>query len=87
MERAYHISEKLGTKFELNEGKGVIISKVQDQVRSRNRMEEQFYEKVLIVDGNSLIHRAFYALPLLSNAQGNLPMPHMLYHHVYKNPC
>ncbi|MEL7563839.1 MAG: DNA polymerase I [Dehalobacterium sp.] len=27
-------------------------------------------KKFLIVDGNSLIHRAFYALPLLSNAQG-----------------
>ncbi|MEL7563838.1 MAG: CapA family protein [Dehalobacterium sp.] len=32
LERAYHISEKLGTKFILNEEKGVIISKVQDQV-------------------------------------------------------
>jgi DNA polymerase-1 len=28
-------------------------------------------KKFLIVDGNSLIHRAFYALPLLSNAQGD----------------
>lgn len=27
-------------------------------------------KKFLIVDGNSLIHRAFYALPLLTNAQG-----------------
>lgn len=27
-------------------------------------------KKFLIVDGNSLIHRAFYALPLLSNSQG-----------------
>jgi DNA polymerase-1 len=28
-------------------------------------------KKFLIVDGNSLVHRAFYALPLLSNAQGD----------------
>ncbi|MDS1030749.1 DNA polymerase I [Bacillota bacterium LX-D] len=27
-------------------------------------------EKILILDGNSLAHRAFYALPLLSNRQG-----------------
>ncbi|MGI6553811.1 MAG: hypothetical protein ACOX37_12795 [Bacillota bacterium] len=27
-------------------------------------------KKFLIVDGNSLAHRAFYALPLLTNRQG-----------------
>lgn len=27
-------------------------------------------KKLLLIDGSSLIHRAFYALPLLSNAQG-----------------
>ena len=27
-------------------------------------------EKLVLIDGNSLINRAFYALPLLSNSQG-----------------
>ena len=27
-------------------------------------------EKLLIIDGNSIINRAFYALPLLSNSKG-----------------
>lgn len=33
LQRVYHISEKLGTKLELNEGKAVIISPVQEQVQ------------------------------------------------------
>ena len=27
-------------------------------------------EKIVIIDGNSLINRAFYAMPLLSNSEG-----------------
>ena len=29
-----------------------------------------FQEKVVLVDGNSLIHRAFYAIPTLTTSQG-----------------
>ena len=27
-------------------------------------------DKILLVDGNSLMHRAFYALPIMNNDQG-----------------
>ena len=33
-------------------------------------MNREQKEKLMIIDGNSLIHRAFYALPLLSTKDG-----------------
>ena len=33
-------------------------------------MEDFHMKKLLLIDGSSLIHRAFYALPLLSNKDG-----------------
>lgn len=35
-----------------------------------NNARKNTRKKLLLIDGSSLIHRAFYALPLLSNAQG-----------------
>lgn len=33
-------------------------------------MSSEYENKLVIIDGNSLVHRAFYAIPLLSNSRG-----------------
>lgn len=32
--------------------------------------EEQMSGKIMLIDGNSIVNRAFYGVPLLSNSKG-----------------
>ncbi len=35
-----------------------------------NYLEEQMTEKIMLIDGNSIVNRAFYGVPLLTNSKG-----------------
>ena len=36
----------------------------------RRNKEVNMAEKIMLIDGNSIINRAFYGVPLLTNAEG-----------------
>ena len=36
-------------------------------------------ENIVIIDGSSLLYRAFYAIPHLTDARGIRPMPSMVF--------
>jgi DNA polymerase-1 len=47
------------------------IEKLQDKNTNENQIRGVEMEKLLmVIDGNSLLHRAFYAIPVLSNKKG-----------------
>ena len=36
-------------------------------------------EKILLIDGHSILNRAYYGLPELTNSEGFTPMPYMAF--------